>query len=150
MLAANANIPTLGSSGSGIYDGKNKTRNVIVKETPTTKVIKAKVQHSTVSTEYEFDFIDRTENFVYSLTSNQRKRAIEAKKKMFLKKENLSAYNIMFLDFGQNQSQIGELSHNGISCKYSIQVSDNGERASFVSNCCFHLLIRSLQLFFIG
>lgn len=95
----------------------------IVGEKPVTKVLKAKIPINGAAT----DFSDESK---YVVESND---GLQAEKYLNLWKEDLSKYSIRFLDFATNSTQTGELCQNDICCRYSIDVKDNGERASTVS-----------------
>lgn len=142
LLAANANWPSLSGSGSGIYAGKNGIMNVIVSDTPITKVLKAKIPVDSQPPKNLLISAKNMQSFTNSFKPKSMKRTVELKQQLNLRKENLSKYNIQFLDFSKNTSQIGRLCHNGICCKYAIQVADTGKRAKIVS-----ALVKSIHSF---
>lgn len=122
LLAANANQPSIGGSGSGIYNGRAGILIAVVSEVPITKVLKAKIPIDTIQPgSHEEPVNNLIESYPIAFEPN-----------LNLKKENLSNYNVYMIDFDKNTTQIGEICQNQICCRYNIKVSDNGERPATV------------------
>lgn len=151
LLAANANRPTAGASGSGIYNGKAGIMSTFVSEVPITKVLKAKLKKN--SDLMENDMLDQAEH-ITSVDENVHSVHFGANKKNYLNlwKEDLTEYSIQFLDFTKNTTQIGEVCNSGICCKYIVEVSDNGPRSNYVINFLFkkYLIFNEMFLLLIN
>ncbi|XP_055305813.1 vanin-like protein 1 [Sitodiplosis mosellana] len=133
LLAANVNAPSMMYSGSGIYSGRSGALQVIVSESPATKILIAKIPIDPLPTEhypsrkYKATKGNCIEN---KLKINSNESSFQPKKypfEMKLYQDNLTEYTVTFLDFSKNLKQSGKVCNKAICCDYNIEVSDNGE-----------------------
>ncbi|XP_055307902.1 vanin-like protein 1, partial [Sitodiplosis mosellana] len=133
LLAANINEPSMMYSGSGIYSGRSGALQVIVSESPATKILIAKIPIDPLPTEhypsrkYKATKGNCIEN---KLKINSNESSFQPKKypfEMKLYQDNLTEYTVTFLDFSKNLKQSGKVCNKAICCDYNIEVSDNGE-----------------------
>lgn len=131
MLAANANLPTLKSSGSGIYAGRLGALKAFITETAKTKILIAKVPIDRHLPDFNRNTLDNRANSGADFESDsQNKVAYPYLDRSFdtfdLLQDDLSKYNVKFLNFTESASQAGTVCNNGICCKYNIEITANG------------------------
>ncbi|XP_055305810.1 vanin-like protein 1 isoform X2 [Sitodiplosis mosellana] len=116
LLAANVNAPSMMYSGSGIYGGRSGALQIIVSESPATKILVAKIP------------IDPAEGNRLEAQSNSNPNTdSNESSEMILFQDDLTEYSVTFLDFSENLKQSGKVCNKAICCDYNIEVSDNGE-----------------------
>lgn len=115
LLAANVNRLGTATFGSGIYTGRRGSSiSFITTEPTTTKVIIADVPIDPLPIDQKHE--DNSNEPLETATDTEYN----------LWKENLSGYNIKFLNTSELQS--GEIQSNGIRCKYEVTMTDLGEK----------------------
>ncbi|XP_031634766.1 vanin-like protein 1 isoform X2 [Contarinia nasturtii] len=133
LLAANINLPDIKCSGSGIFSGRSGALQVVVNETPTTKILVAKVPvHLPADDEYSANTFD---NVIFKETAMEsgdkhfgNNRSAEQTIAMNLGQEKLTDYTVKFLDFTASHYKVGSVCNEAICCNYTIEVTDNGEQ----------------------
>lgn len=148
LLAANINWPSLHCSGSGIYAGRLGALKTFVSQTPTTKVLIAKVPTilpydiSPASNLPRFHLIENatsTENkpkyetFVSETNSNAT--GIVDKTKFYdekLGQEDMNAFEVQFLDLSRLSIHNGTVCNGTVCCHFDIEVTDQGQRDGMV------------------
>lgn len=131
LLAANANIPTLKSSGSGIYAGRLGALNAFITESATTKILIAKVPIDIDSPDLvnsnkkSSGNIDNSETDLDQSSNRVTYPYARNVETLDLLKDDLTEYNVQFLNFTENSQQVGSVCNNGICCNYNMSVSDN-------------------------
>lgn len=143
MLAANINWPKRSCSGSGIYAGRLGALESFVSESPTTKVLIAKVPiirpDATIpSSQSLFELIDNSVSSEKVLEYETIESATELKHNNHfveggdpilddkLLQDDMTVFNVTFLDFETKSNHKGKLCNGGVCCHYDIDVSDNG------------------------
>ncbi|XP_055305811.1 vanin-like protein 1 [Sitodiplosis mosellana] len=115
LLAANVNAPSIKCSGSGIYGGRSGALQVIVSESPATKILVAKIP------------IDPAEGNRLEAQSNSNPNTdSNESSEMILFQDDITEYTVTFLDFSRSLGQSGSVCNKAICCDYNIEVSDNG------------------------
>ncbi|XP_055305835.1 vanin-like protein 1 [Sitodiplosis mosellana] len=126
LLAANANQPSLGFSGSGIYGGRSGALQVIVNQTPATKILRAKIPVDPLPTEHFQSKSDKATEVAIKQPNEWSFRPDKSRFEMKLHQDNLTEYTVKFLDFSKNLKQSGKVCNKAFCCDYNIEVSDNG------------------------
>lgn len=116
LLASGASIPIKATTGTGFYSGRNGAVKAFISDIATTKVLVAtmpKVPGTpmiTKPTDVQH-FIPKPEN------GANRSETLE------LGSENLENFNIHWLNFVENTTQIGQVCQNGVCCNYKASAS---------------------------
>lgn len=130
LLAANANIPNMKSSGSGIYAGRFGALKTFMSETAASKILIAEVPINPDAENFNADELVTSEiDIKNDNEGNKETNPFSAGLNAYtfdLLQENLSNYSIEFLNFTENSNQAGSVCNNGICCNFDIEVSDNG------------------------
>lgn len=140
LLAANANLPVLKTSGSGIYAGRLGALSAYVTETETTKIIIAQVPIDSHLSESQQSHRNKLpirgnsgsdfRNGVIHPYSSRSNSAFD------LLQDDLSRYTVEFLNFTENVSHAGRVCNNGICCNYNVEISEiNGEHQKVCFGC---------------
>jgi len=116
LLAAGANRPAMGTTGSGIYSGTAGALTSYMSEVNRTVVLTAE--------------IPKKPGFQVSQTSAPPTRDIpraDSDYGLNIWEQDLGQFKINVLDFVKNATQHGEVCHNEQCCKYEVEVTDAGE-----------------------
>lgn len=153
LLAANINWPSEKCSGSGIYAGRLGALETFVSQTPTTKVLIAKVpttlpnqslEHATPNFELigngnsDETFIDY-ETIESNMDANLFEGLLENEEVLYdrqVAQDDMTVFSVEFLDFSQQSSHIGTVCNENVCCRYDIDVSDNGYQIGKVKIYC--------------
>lgn len=137
FLAAGASKPSVGSTGTGIYHGKDGSLGTIMSATPLTRIIVATVDKN-LPTEIDDEITEKfMENIIEGVdvkdesisdmvrdTSNNVNRITDAMLPLLLKTEYLGNYSNYFLNFNQNQVQNATVCFNEeFCCNFNARVS---------------------------
>lgn len=132
-MAANINWPTRHCTGSGIYAGRSGALEVFVSQTPTTKVLIAKVPAEpqsfpiknipSKSFGFEYPIAIQPNLPSYETIKTDAKSEIEIDK--HFSQDNMSVFAIEFLDFSKHLYQDGMVCQNGTCCHYDIAINRN-------------------------
>lgn len=141
LLAANANIPNMKSSGSGIYAGRFGALKTFMSETAASKILIAEVPINRDAENFNADELVTSEiDIKNDNEGNKETNPFLAGSTAYtfdLLQENLSNYSIAFLNFTGNSSQTGSVCNNGMCCNFDIEVSDNGVQDDKVCSVFF-------------
>lgn len=112
LLVAGASRPQTGSTGSGIYSGTLGALNALIVDTstPTTRVLLSEISK------------EPGVSGTAPTTLPHRVYDVFERDHLKLKYENLSDYNVQWLNFEVKTKQIGRICHNRVCCNYVIQV----------------------------
>lgn len=109
VLAANGNYPRGAVTGSGIYSGRAGALDMYVTGVEGTRIMKAQVPYHVSS------------------ATKLRPISLNARKSVLLPND-LSQYNVRFLDFSQSKEQSGDLCQGQICCSYAVKVTERNSR----------------------
>lgn len=117
LLAAGANRPDQGISGSGIYSGTIGALTSLMSEIKTTRILTA-----TVPKKPGAERPPQTSAQPEKQTRDLPK--VESIIELKLWQQDLTKFAVKVLDFNQNTLQTGELCHKQQCCKYEVEVID--------------------------
>lgn len=154
LLAANINWPNQNCSGSGIYAGRMGALESFVSQSPTTKILIAKVptalpDESTSNRSPELELVDNNipteklpkyETFEIVNEISLFDDVLEDPEIFYDRKllqDDMTVFSVEFLDFSTQQSQRGKVCNDGFCCHYDIDVSDNGPKDGKVFSVWF-------------
>lgn len=109
LLAANANYPYGAVTGSGIYSGRAGALDMYVTGVEGTRIMRAQVPYHVSS------------------ATKRRPTSLNPRQSSIIPND-LSQYNVKFLDFSHSKEQSGDLCHGQICCSYAVQVTERTSR----------------------
>lgn len=120
LLAAGASISETGSTGSGLYSGQNGALKSFTANAPTTKVIISdmpKIPGTAISSPASIDETHQPTDLI------------------LIGRSDMSDNEVKWLNFVENNIQIGEVCHGIQCCNYNISASINSDASQMVSKC---------------
>lgn len=115
LLAAGGNVPPLSTTGSGIYNGQHGPIHTIISDHYQLKTIIADISINGNNCKNNNEIDNEIEK------SPHKPNILPGLK---LLEQNMIDYQVQFLHFNESTSQIGEIEHNGVRCKYDVSVTD--------------------------
>lgn len=146
LLAANINWPSLHCSGSGIFSGRFGALEAFVSQTPTTKVLIAKVpsmpsnetpQSQPQSESPQLQLIDNSTCIgnipkyeTFGLEIGVNSTGMKDMTTLYddqLGQEDMTAFTVQFLDFSTYSNHTGTVCNGRVCCRYNIDTFDHGQ-----------------------
>lgn len=116
LLAAGANRPAMANTGSGIYSGVAGAITSYISEMNRTVILTAEIPKVPGTQQPASRDLPRDQS-AYGLN---------------LWEQDLGQFKTNVLDFAKNTTQIGQVCHQDLCCKYEVQVTDSGESKDMV------------------
>lgn len=124
LLAAGISIPEDGYSGSGIYSGHNGALNVVISDSPLTKLLVAYVP------KVPGTILPKT---ISAKDKSPKHHGVASNPAMIFGEENLPDLDFLMLNFSNSNRHEGKICKNDFCCHYAIEVFTHKLPANAVS-----------------